>query len=227
MVRAGMKFQVVKFTRSLVVLAASAFSCLIGQAGNARADVVYPNVGTENPATYTFTAPSAGGTLTVYFDSSSAAYDQYIGLMVNNSSTSFMGPQDHTSTAGQAYTFNIAPAASVQTLVFVDHITTTGDVFYSDKSLNSDLFNHVYSAPFPGNSSIPTGTYVAFEDLLGGGDKDYNDITFVYTILANAVVPGGPGAVPEPSTWAMMLLGFTGVGFVAYRRKRKVAFRLA
>jgi PEP-CTERM motif len=27
-------------------------------------------------------------------------------------------------------------------------------------------------------------------------------------------------AVPEPSTWAMMLLGFVGVGFAAYRRKR-------
>jgi len=26
-------------------------------------------------------------------------------------------------------------------------------------------------------------------------------------------------AVPEPSTWAMMLLGFLGVGFLAYRRK--------
>jgi hypothetical protein len=27
-------------------------------------------------------------------------------------------------------------------------------------------------------------------------------------------------AVPEPSTWAMMILGFAGVGFMAYRRKR-------
>ena len=26
--------------------------------------------------------------------------------------------------------------------------------------------------------------------------------------------------VPEPSTWAMMILGFAGVGFLAYRRKR-------
>jgi hypothetical protein len=33
------------------------------------------------------------------------------------------------------------------------------------------------------------------------------------------------GAVPEPSTWAMMLLGFAGVGFVAYRRKSKPAVR--
>ena len=29
-------------------------------------------------------------------------------------------------------------------------------------------------------------------------------------------------AVPEPSTWAMMILGFAGVGFMTYRR-RKVA----
>jgi len=33
--------------------------------------------------------------------------------------------------------------------------------------------------------------------------------------------------VPEPSTWAMMILGFFGVGFMAYRRKSKVALRLA
>jgi hypothetical protein len=26
-------------------------------------------------------------------------------------------------------------------------------------------------------------------------------------------------AVPEPSTWAMMILGFAGVGYLAYRRR--------
>jgi hypothetical protein len=35
-------------------------------------------------------------------------------------------------------------------------------------------------------------------------------------------------AVPEPSTWAMMILGFIGVGFMAYRRKdKKAGFRFA
>jgi hypothetical protein len=29
-------------------------------------------------------------------------------------------------------------------------------------------------------------------------------------------------AVPEPSTWAMMLIGFAGLGFMAYRRTRKM-----
>jgi hypothetical protein len=28
------------------------------------------------------------------------------------------------------------------------------------------------------------------------------------------------GSVPEPSTWAMMILGFFGLGFLAYRRKQ-------
>jgi hypothetical protein len=34
-------------------------------------------------------------------------------------------------------------------------------------------------------------------------------------------------AVPEPSTWAMMLLGFAGIGFMAYRRKSKPALMAA
>jgi hypothetical protein len=33
--------------------------------------------------------------------------------------------------------------------------------------------------------------------------------------------------VPEPSTWAMMILGFMGVGFMAYRRKGGSTFRFA
>lgn len=33
--------------------------------------------------------------------------------------------------------------------------------------------------------------------------------------------PQAEGAVPEPSTWAMMILGFLGVGLTAYRRSRK------
>jgi hypothetical protein len=34
-------------------------------------------------------------------------------------------------------------------------------------------------------------------------------------------------AVPEPSTWAMMILGFASVGFMAYRRKSKPALMAA
>jgi hypothetical protein len=29
------------------------------------------------------------------------------------------------------------------------------------------------------------------------------------------------GGVPEPSTWASMLLGFAGIGFLGYRKKTR------
>jgi outer membrane lipase/esterase len=35
------------------------------------------------------------------------------------------------------------------------------------------------------------------------------------------------GAVPELSTWAMMILGFAGIAFLAYRRKNKMALNAA
>lgn len=40
-------------------------------------------------------------------------------------------------------------------------------------------------------------------------------------------IVGRVDGVPEPATWAMMLLGFAGVGFVAYRRKSKLALLAA
>ena len=39
--------------------------------------------------------------------------------------------------------------------------------------------------------------------------------------------PSNIGSVPEPSTWVMMILGFFGVGFMAYRRKSQMSLRLA
>jgi hypothetical protein len=43
---------------------------------------------------------------------------------------------------------------------------------------------------------------------------------------ASAVADLAAGA-PEPSTWAMMLIGFAGLGFTAYRRTRKAALAAA
>jgi hypothetical protein len=48
----------------------------------------------------------------------------------------------------------------------------------------------------------------------------FGDITSM--TLVGDVTP----AVPEASTWAMMILGFVGVGFMAYRRQNKTALGL-
>ena len=43
------------------------------------------------------------------------------------------------------------------------------------------------------------------------------------SITVSDATPNVDGSVPEPSTWAMMILGFFGVGFMAYRRNRQAA----
>jgi PEP-CTERM motif len=44
----------------------------------------------------------------------------------------------------------------------------------------------------------------------------------------NEVTVLSVSAVPEPSTWAMMILGFAGIGAMTYRhRKQSAAFHVA
>jgi len=57
-----------------------------------------------------------------------------------------------------------------------------------------------------------------------------NTLTFEVTDTGPPLdlrVDGLTAAVPEPSTWVMMILGFFGVGFMAYRRNGKQTFRFA
>jgi hypothetical protein len=63
---------------------------------------------------------------------------------------------------------------------------------------------------------------VAFTPGFGAtsGGPDYSNFQVVEIAAA---VP----AVPEPSTWAMLLIGFAGLGFMAYRRKSKPALMAA
>ena len=44
---------------------------------------------------------------------------------------------------------------------------------------------------------------------------------------APAVLTSNLTAVPEPRTWAMMLVGFVGLGLAARRRSRKASFSIA
>jgi PEP-CTERM motif len=57
-----------------------------------------------------------------------------------------------------------------------------------------------------------------FSKATGEWDNPENNISFLVLKADFAVA-----AVPEPATWAMMVLGFAGIGFMSYRRKSKPA----
>jgi len=193
--------------------AAAAALLAIGATGSAFADATaYPTPGTQNATTYTFT--SNGGDVVAYFMGSTASYNESLGLLINGVDSGITGLQNHSTAEGASLDFGTIAAG--RTLTFYINVATTGDVFYSDKGLNSDGVNHVYSTSFSGAGGVPAGTYVGFEDLNGGGDLNYHDETFVFTnVGATPVTP----AVPEPANLALLVSGLGLVGFMARRRR--------
>lgn len=77
----------------------------------------------------------------------------------------------------------------------------------------------------------PTGSNIF--DIIAGAGESYTSASFSTTnggfadfkqlrlVLANST-----GPVPEPATWAMMLLGFGGIGFAMRRSQRNKATRM-
>jgi hypothetical protein len=61
--------------------------------------------------------------------------------------------------------------------------------------------------------------------ISGDFGQEFIDFTLATSVTTDTSLSP---AVPEPSTWAMLILGFCGVGFMAYRRKPNGAsFRIA
>ena len=99
-----------------------------------------------------------------------------------------------------------------------------------------------------GNTPFTTaGTLLATHDFTAIGTLDTTKTLFLttpYTVTeVFKIIPGGPiktalgsdlstihvsaTIVPEPSTWAMMLLGFVGLGYAAFRRTGKARHAIA
>jgi hypothetical protein len=92
---------------------------------------------------------------------------------------------------------------------------TTFDFIFTNENITSVAIDPSTAPDF-----LPaTLTYVGTNEFMVFV-HDGVDPAFLDTLVID-VTTGNVGAVPEPSTWAMMILGFVGVGFMAYRRSRK------
>ena len=104
---------------------------------------------------------------------------------------------------------------------FPNHVSLPGDafvydnVFYPDQDSLVDQYGFVFTTA--GN---PGGYWNLWSDASGDYSLYESNRAGDYPIT----ISGGnldPTAVPEPSTWAMMLIGLAGIGFAAHRRSRK------
>ena len=81
-------------------------------------------------------------------------------------------------------------------------------------------FSTVSGQPFTLETLALTDVSAGLHNLIFQGLATCDETAFLDNV---SLVTGAVISVPEPSTWAMMLLGFTGLGFAAYRRARAEA----
>ncbi len=156
-----------------------------------------------------------------------------------NPQTYTFGPGTYTITNGDltgnysAWRYNGAANWVWNFGITTDNGNGTGNVFFVGGSGGIYSTQAGSAGAHAGNYGGPGGPVLPLLDPTGGPDNYLATFTLASTTTLNFFVldyygpdnAGGvslniAGGVPEPSTWAMMILGFAGVGFVAYRRRR-------
>jgi hypothetical protein len=150
-------------------------------------------------------------------------------------------------------TFNLTGVTTIYSLInsgfgslgdlaghFIISGTSGSDTYALTEGINiRDHYNGFYNnvatglagtAQFPGGvrldmqafdvSGLGTLTSLTFEGF-NGPDTFFLGQPFLAGLTGTDFAV--TAAVPEPSTWAMLILGFAGIGFMAYRRKSKPA----
>lgn len=118
-----------------------------------------------------------------------------------------------------------ASAANGRTLALVNF---NGDVFEHNTSISSSCCSNInpYTvlAGSANNTTGDNGLNLAYRigNLAAGSSAT---IKYAYAVGTKIETVGAVGAVPEPATWMMMLLGMAGIGF-SMRRKDKQTLRV-
>jgi hypothetical protein len=155
----------------------------------------------NTPNSYNGITNSPGNTSTFFLD-----------LTGNADSPPYGGvSQSIVTIAGDTYslTFDLGSSSvyGVQ-----DGITATaGNASQTFTSTNSGTDNNYWETETLNFTASGASTLIDFVGASGHADIGLDNVDVEQT---------GVSAVPEPSTWAMMILGFCGLGFMAYRRKQ-------
>jgi hypothetical protein len=139
-----------------------------------------------------------------------------------------------TPTSNAADSFNpAAPGFFIYSLTF--NLANASGASFSGQFASD---NTVASFTLNGNSIASGGDFATWTAFSASSGFLTGQNTILVTVENFAQNGGNPtglnvefltsvAGVPEPSTWAMMILGFAGIGFAAYRRKHRPALQAA
>jgi hypothetical protein len=219
------------FTVAALVIAGASF----GGYSSARADLVY-NLNIDHCTGGCGPAGTNFGTVTLSDDTGANAGKLLVTVQLLGTATF------NDSNAFDAFVFNFGVAKTFSNLSNAAFVYTTATKNPFD-GFGTFLQGFDYSGPqnvqkFTFDVDATTLATVSVGLSTGNGTHVPFAID-VCSAISSGNCPSAPLAstgpigatiappVPEASTWAMMILGFFGVGFMAYRRKGQVALRLA
>lgn len=131
------------------------------------------------------------------------------------------GVFDYAFKAGRSESFCGCDDVALTFSVTVDGIELSSVLPAFDGAGSRSVLALNLNSKYAGTIALGAGTHeFAFHFSRGGsgfGRSPYFGIDGV------SLVQQQVSAVPEPATWAMLLLGFAGVGVLAYRRKSSAA----
>jgi hypothetical protein len=176
----------------------------LGVAHTVRADLIpYPNPGSINPTTYTFTAV-ASGDVTVYYAGSGDATGDSIGMLDNGVSTGVFGLYSLTTPVGTSLDLGTVNAGDIITFELLQTLNyglggyPAVRQIYSDPTLNAPYdnqnhggaalpgFNHVYAANYSASMDIPAANGLPGIPLSAGIPAG------VYVGFEGNPIPGNP-----------------------------------
>lgn len=169
---------------------------------------------------------ATGGGVKAYYAGEEAVYASLLWLDEPASA----GPLFNNLTASIGDAVNLGSFSAGTALSFRLQVLDTGrDYFTGSASGNPDQLPHARVTPWVADIKIPLdGLLVGFEDIFGGGDRDYDDHEFVLTgvnvasptlfasTISDPPAPAPPPApvttIPEPATFLLLSGALLGLG---------------
>ncbi len=213
----------------LISMSAAALLMTVGSAANAVTIVETVDDGIASPGNGIFSAQP--GVTTINFNNGAAPGFTngavVLGSLPNIFATPFDDNTKYFTVGSPGFSSNSATFSTGAGLTYLGFYWGSVDNYNSISFLDKDgntIQSFLGPVPQTGDQGAGGSRWVEFAASGGTFQSVVLTSTTAALELDNVAYVA---AVPEPSTWAMMILGFFGVGFMAYRRKSGSPFRLA